>query len=425
MADMHAPDDGALASSPLGEPLIDIEDAAPRAVGSSRWRQLLLAVSLILIAYNLRTVFASLSTVLPDIMRETGMTPSAASVLTTLPVLCLGLFSFPTPGLARRHGAERVILGCLVAITIGNALRGLAVSPALFFGSFLAGAGIAMINVLLPGLVKRDFPRNIAAMTGLYTMSLCGGAATAAAVTVPLAKVFGGWPLALAASAVPVLVVLVLWLPQALAVRHDANAAGARVGSLLRNRLAWQITLFMGLQSAMAYIGFGWLSPMLRERGLDAVTAGLVLSVSIVIQMGSCLAAPTLAMRGRDQRPVVLALCLATMIGFVGCYAFPLGSVWLWSALLGVGQGGLLAVAMTIIILRAPDVHVAAKLSGMAQGFGYIIAATGPLLAGLVRDWSGSYRESTILFVAFGVAATLFGLAAGRDRLVDAGAARR
>jgi CP family cyanate transporter-like MFS transporter len=163
---------------------------------------------------------------------------------------------------------------------------------------------------------------------------------------------------------------------------------------------------------------------MLRERGLDPVTAGLALSVSVMFQMGACLAAPALAMRGRDQRRVVLALTVATMVGFVGCYALPLGSVWLWSALLGIGQGGLLAVAMTIIILRAPDVHVAAKLSGMAQGFGYIIAATGPLLAGLVRDWSGSYLEPTILFLAFGVSATLFGLAAGRDRLVDAGAAK-
>jgi CP family cyanate transporter-like MFS transporter len=354
-------------------------------------------------------------------MRETGMTQSTASVLTTLPVLCLGLFSFPAPGLARRHGAERVILACLVAVTVGNALRGFAVAPALFLGSFLAGAGIAMVNVLLPGLVKRDFPRNIAAMTGLYTMALCGGAASGAALTVPLAKAFGGWPLALAAWGLPALVVLVLWLPQALAARPDARAAGPRVGSLLRSRLAWQVTLFMGLQSSMAYIVFGWLAPMLRERGLDPVTAGLALSVSVMFQMGACLAAPALAMRGRDQRPVVLTLCLATVIGFIGCYALPLASVWVWSALLGVGQGGLLAVAMTIIILRAPDVHVAAKLSGMAQGFGYIIAATGPLVVGIVRDWSGSYLEPTILFIAFGAAATLFGLAAGRDRLVEIG----
>jgi CP family cyanate transporter-like MFS transporter len=418
MADMRVSDDGTLASPPLGEPLVDVEDTPAHAPPANRWLRLLLAVSLILIAFNLRTVFSSLSTVLPEVMRAFGMTPSMASVLTTLPVLCLGLFSFPTPGLARRYGAERVILGCLLAVVAGNALRGFAVPPVLFAGTFLAGAGIAMVNVLLPGLVKRDFPKNIAAMTGLYTMALCGGAATAAALTVPLSKALGGWPQALAAWAVPALVVLGLWLPQALSTRHDARAGGARVGSLLGNRLAWQVTLFMGLQSAMAYIVFGWLAPILRERGLDAVTSGLVLSVSIMVQMGACLAAPALAMRGRDQRPVVLALELATIIGFIGCYALPLWSVWIWSVLLGMGQGGLLAVAMTIIILRSPDVHVAAKLSGMAQGFGYIIAATGPLLVGVLRDASGSYFEPTVLFVAFGVTSTLCGLAAGRNRLV-------
>jgi CP family cyanate transporter-like MFS transporter len=288
----------------------------------------------------------------------------------------------------------------------------------LFLGTFLAGAAIAVANVLLPGLVKRDFPRNIALMTGVYTMALCGGATIAAALTVPLEQMFDGWRPALAAWALPAVVVLAVWLPQALAAPHEGRNGARRIGGLMRDPLAWQVTLLMGLQSALAYIVFGWLAPMLRERGLDGVTAGLVLSVSILFQMIGCLVSPAFATRGRDQRLTLMVLIAMTAIGFVGCYGLPLGTVWIWSILLGIGQGGMLAVALTVIILRAPDAYVAAQLSGMAQGFGYTIAATGPLLAGLLRDWTGGYGAPTVLFLGFIAASALSGMGAGRNRLV-------
>ncbi len=408
---------------PVGPPLIDLEPAAALATAEPSRRprlvRLVLGASLLLIALNLRVLFASLSALLPEIMRGTGASPAAASLMTTLPVFCLGIFSLPVARLAARFGAERVVLGALLAVAAGTALRGLATLPMLLGGGILAGAGIAFGNVLLPGLVKRDFPDRIAPMTGLYSMALSGGAALAAGFTVPIARATGSWAVGLAAWAIPALGVAALWAPQVAMARTSKSAVGAGAShSLWRDGLAWQVSFFMGLQSALAYCVFGWLAPILRDRGLEAAAAGYVLSISVVGQMIGCLLAPSLAVRGRDQRAISVLLYLVVLAGIMGCFYAPLGTAWTWAALLGLGQGGLLGVALTIILLRAPNAAMAARLSGMAQGVGYTLAAGGPLLVGLMRQAFDGFAEVPWFLALLVLAGALSGLGAGRARLV-------
>ncbi|MDX7954019.1 MFS transporter, partial [Lichenihabitans sp. Uapishka_5] len=162
----------------LADELVDVEAAAaPAPAQLTPLRRFGLAVSLVLVAFNLRPVFSSLAAVLPELRLATGASPALASLLTTLPVLCLGVFAGTAPRLAHRFGAERVILVLLGVLTAGTALRGFGTLPALLVGSVLAGAAIAVVNVLLPGLVKRDFPDRVATVTAFYTMALCAGAA--------------------------------------------------------------------------------------------------------------------------------------------------------------------------------------------------------------------------------------------------------
>lgn len=382
--------------------------------------RLLLGASLVLIAFNLRPVFSSASTLLVEIRETLGLSALGASVLTTLPVVCLGVFSPLAPWLSQRIGTERALLAAVLLLACGTALRGLPSIPLLFLGTALAGACIAVGNVLLPGLVKRDFPDKAALMTGWYTMALCAGAAGGAGLTLPLERSLdlplGG---ALAIWALPALLAGLLWLPHVLLDRARTSQPRPQIRSLWQNRLAWQITLFMGLQSALAYCVFGWLVPILRERGLDGVTAGAVVSLSVMVQAGACLVAPHLAVRGRDQRIINVALCALAVAALLGLLFAPLWSVWLWAALQGVGQGGLIAVALTVIVLRARDSHVAAQLSGMAQCVGYILAAIGPLLVGLIRGWTGSFAWSAVLFVLLGAGAAVNGWFAGRALHVE------
>ncbi|MGX5668728.1 CynX/NimT family MFS transporter [Rhizobium daejeonense] len=400
------------------ELLIDAEDApfaAPVSETTGPATRWLLAVSLVLIAFNLRPVFSSASALLPEIRSELGLSAFGTSLLTTIPVICLGLFSPLAPRLAQRIGAERTLLLAVFLLATGTALRGLSSLPLLFFGTALAGACIAIGNVLLPGLVKRDFPDRTALMTGFYTMALCAGAAGAAGLSLPVEKALGGsLGAALAFWALPAFVVALIWLPQALRSAKPAKGSGIRIEGLWRDRLAWQVTLFMGLQSALAYCVFGWLVPILRERGIDGVTAGAIVSVSVMVQAASCIVAPQIAVRGRDQRLINVTLVVFAVVALLGLLFAPLSTIWIWAVLQGIGQGGLIAVAMTAIVLRSPDSHVAAHLSGMAQFIGYLLAAIGPLLVGLIRSWTGSFSATALLFLALGLGAAINGWGAGR-----------
>jgi CP family cyanate transporter-like MFS transporter len=407
------------------EQLIDAEaDSVPRPqppVGKSAAGRIMLGISLVLIAFNLRPLFSSASTLLPEIRSELGLSALGASLLTTLPVVCLGAFSPLAPKLAQRIGAERALLGVLLLLALGTAMRGLSSIPLLFIGSALAGACIAVGNVLLPGLVKRDFADRAALMTGFYTMALCAGAAGAAGFTLPLEKAFGGsMAAALAVWALPALLVGLIWLPQVLSTKSTAKRSGFSVEGLWRDRLAWQVTLFMGLQSALAYCVFGWLVPILRERGMDGVTAGAIVSVSVMVQAASCLFVPQIAVRGKDQRLINASLCGIAVVALLGMLFAPLSTVWFWAVLQGIGQGGLIAAAMTTIVLRSRDQHVAAYLSGMAQCVGYLLAAIGPLIVGLIRSWTGSFAWCAVLFVALGTGAAINGWKAGRALHVNA-----
>ncbi len=392
----------------------------------ARARHWPVVVAVVLIAFNLRPAFSSVAPVLNEIMADTGLTATGASILTTAPVLCLGLFGPLAPWLARRIGTERTMLLVLSAILLGTGLRGLASVPALMTGSLIAGAGIGVGNVLMPGLLKRDFPDRAPLMTGVYIMSLSIGAAIAAATTAPLRAALGGWWAgALAAWTLPAAVAMaaasLAWAGQI--GRQAAGAgrpAGRRMRGLWRDPLAWQVTLFMGLQSMLAYVVFGWMAPVLRSRGDAAVTAGLVVSVSVVFQVVASLPAPILAARMRRQSGPAAATMLLAAASFVALLTAPLSWQWALAALLGLAQGAAFSLAILMIVLRAGDSDVAAQLSGMAQSVGYTMAAFGPLLAGVLHDWSGDWRGAGWLFVVAGLAAAAAGALAGRDRSVGA-----
>ncbi|PZW83506.1 CP family cyanate transporter-like MFS transporter [Pseudomonas sp. 2848] len=377
-------------------------------------RPWLLLLGLVLVALNLRPALSSMSPVLGQVSEGLGLSASQAGLLTTLPVLCLGLFAPLAPVLARRFGSERVILGILLTLALGILVRSTLGATGVFLGSLMAGASIGIIGVLLPGIVKRDFPQHAGTLTGVYTMALCLGAAMAAGATVPLTRHFDdSWALGLGFWVLPALLAMLVWLPQS-HQGHGVHKVAYRVQGLWRDPLAWQVTLYMGLQSSLAYIVFGWLPSILIGRGLSPTEAGLVLSGSVIVQLVSSLSAPWLATRGKDQRLAIVVVMLVTLGGLFGCLYAPLEGLWGWAILLGLGQGGTFALALTLIVLRSKDAHVAANLSSMAQGVGYTLASMGPFAVGLVHDLTGGWGAVGWIFAVLGIGAIVFGLGAGR-----------
>lgn len=383
--------------------------------------RLILAASIVLVAFNMRAALSSIGPVLPEAMRGTGLGPSESSLLTTVPVVLLGLFGLLAPAFARRLGSERAVLAFMLVLALGLAMRAAGDAVMVIAGCVLGGAGIGVVNVLLPGIIKRDFPDRAPLLTGLYTMGLVGGAAIAAGATAPLQKALHGrWEWALAFWAIPALVAALVWTLQLSRHAETAGQAQPRVVGLWRDRLAWQVTIFTGLQSCLAYSIFAWLAPILRDRGLGQVEAGLVVSVSVMVQVVSALLGPLIATRGRDQRPAVIVTVGLSAVGLAGCLWGPLASVWLWAVVMGLGQGAVFAIALTVIVLRAPDAAVAARLSSMAQGVGYSLASAGPLLIGLSNEWTGDWGIAGVLLVVITLVAGVAGVLAGRDLLVSA-----
>jgi CP family cyanate transporter-like MFS transporter len=400
----------------------EIPAAEPTHVGGPR-ALAYLGLCLVLIGLNLRTVFSSFSAVLPEITSDAGLPGWTVVVLTTVPVTLLGVFAPLAPVLARRFGAERVLLGAMAVLTAGLLLRPVEIPggghlPALLAGTAACGAAIALCNVLLPGLVKRDFPHRLGLMGGLYTTAICASAALGAGFTYPVFIATGQWTSALWFWAVPAAVVLLLFLPVAVRQRHGQHKAVQDGLNVWRSAIAWQVTIFMVLQAMMSFSVFAWLAPILRERGVDGGTAGLIVSASIALQMLGSLFAPALAAKFRDQRIINTVVALMTGGGFALSIFGPQELIWVWTGLLGLGQGSLTAVALTMIMLRTRDGHAAAHLSGMMQGVGYGLGSSGTLLVGQLHQSTGSFAAAGVLFLVVGSLAAFFGYRAGRNRFI-------
>lgn len=377
-------------------------------------------VGVVLIASNLRPAVVGVSPLLTEIRVSAGLSATAAGVLTALPVLCFGLLAPIAPRLARRIGIERALLVALALLCVGFAVRLIPATVALFAGTVLAGAAIATGNVLLPALIKRDFAHRTGLMTGLFSMSISAGGALAAGITVPLARATGlDWRGGLGMWGLFALLALLCWLPQ---VRGRGTVMGAaRVAGLWRSPLAWQVTAFMGLQSLSYYALASWLPAVFVERGFDAGTAGLLLSLSSLTGIVGGLLAPLLATAIPRQRLLAVGVTAVTAVGLLGVLAVP-GAEIASMAVLGLGQGAALGLALTFMGLRSPDPAHASQLSGMAQSVGYTVAAAGPFAVGLLHDLTGTWTVPLLLVLVLFVPQAIVGVPAGRDRFVRSAA---
>jgi CP family cyanate transporter-like MFS transporter len=387
--------------------------------GHSRLHSVLLVLGIVLLAANLRPALTGVAPLIGQIRADTGVTNGVAGLLTTLPLLAFGLLSPIAPRVARRFGMERTLLASLLVLAVGTLLRWAGAIAALFLGTIILGAAIAVANVLLPSLVKREFPEHAGLMTSVYSTSLGISAALAAGVSVPLAQLDGiGWRGALAVWAVPALLAAVAWLPQLGRSDHPADPSARSspgVRDLWRSPLAWQVTLFMGLQSLSYYVTLTWLPEILQAEGMSAARAGWMLGLSQAVAIVTMFLAPMIAERRSSQRGIVVVAISVSGAGALGLLVAGSTTSTLWVVLLGLGQGASFSLALTFFALRAPDSGHAAALSGMAQSVGYLLAAGGPFLFGVLRDATGSWKVPLTLLLAIAVCLLIAGLGASRD----------
>ncbi len=382
-----------------------------------------LIAALILVAINLRPAAAAVGPLIHRIRDDTGLSAAGAGLLVTLPVLCFGALAPLAPVLARRLGPRATVACALAALGLGLVVRLVPGLAFLFAGTIVAGAAIAVANVLLPVLVRRDFPERAGVVTGLYSSALIGFAALSAGVSVPLANALGGgWRPALAIWAVPAAIALLAWVPEVRLGRRALAAQGWRLGGvrpLLGDRVAWAVTLFFALQSAGFYATLAWLPSIFQSHGASEARAGLLLSVTILVGVPAALTVPALAVRVRDQRALAAGFSACIALGWLGVLIAPMAVPYLWAVLIGVGQNACFPLALTLIVLRAGSVTNTSRLSTMVQTIGYLIAAAAPLIIGALHDLTGSWSVALIVLLALVAPQTLAGLAAGRPGTVS------
>ncbi|HCB2209543.1 TPA: CynX/NimT family MFS transporter [Citrobacter farmeri] len=381
----------------------------------------LLIVGILMIATTLRVTFTGAAPLLDAIRADYGLTTAQTGLLTTLPLLAFALVSPLAAGIARRIGMERSLFVAMLLICAGIAMRSLPSVSLLFFGTAVIGCGIALGNVLLPGLIKRDFSQHVARLTGAYSLTMGAAAALGSALVVPLALSGFGWRGALLLLMVFPLLAFLVWLPQWRNTTH-ANVTTSRAlhtRGIWRSPLAWQVTLFLGINSLIYYVIIGWLPAILISHGYSEAQAGSLHGLLQLATASPGLLIPLVLHRFHDQRSIAALVSLMCAVGAAGFWFMPDQAV-LWTLLFGFGSGATMILGLTFIGLRASSSHQAAALSGMAQSVGYLLAACGPPLMGRIHDGQGSWQIPLLAVAALAVVMAVFGRYAGRNKEITA-----
>ncbi|NHI18293.1 MFS transporter [Phycicoccus endophyticus] len=342
---------------------------------------------------------ASLPPLAESIRADLGLSSAAMGVLTTVPVLCMGLLAPVANQVARRVGASSTVGAGTTLVLVGLVLRGVggqSVWP-LYAGTLVAGAGIALAGTLLPGVVKSVFPAHRSGLgTGLVMLTMMSLAALASATAVPLADALGGWAGSLLAWAPLAALAVLVWVPVSLATRRRTlpEAPPTDVSHALpwRSRTAWLLSGFLVCQSWQFYSSLAWVAPTYEAHGWSAADAGLLMSAFAGTQLVSGLLAPVLLDRVRDARALVVGFSAVGGAGTVGVWLAPGLAPWAWAVLLGVGQGACFALALGLVVRFSATPRDSARLTAMGFLLGYTVASAGPATMGAVEDLSGSWR---------------------------------
>ncbi|MCH7410734.1 MFS transporter [Belliella sp. DSM 111904] len=376
---------------------------------------------IMLVAFNLRPSITAVGPLIPMIRADLGLSNGWAGFLTTLPLLTFATFSLFAASIGKRLGNAQAILLALFILLIGSVIRVLGGAMWLYIGTGLTGIGIVICNVLLIPLIKNRLPQKTGIVTASYTTGMTLTAAVASGVSAPLALDLGlGWKGSLLSWAVLIVLGILIWSPQAKMPKVAPIPAIQKFKvNVWKSRLAWQISMFMGVQSLLFFTLIAWLPDMMISRGLSPVEAGALMSLMQLIGLVGTFLAPIVAVKFKDQVGIILTLGSFYLLGFSSLFIHVLWVNYIGLTLVGLGLGASISLAYTLIGLRTKSEKVTASLSGMSQSAGYYLAALGPLLFGVVFDVFSDWDHLIYLMLTSTILFMFFGVKSGRSRSVD------
>lgn len=384
-------------------------------------------LAIVLISANLRTSITSVGPVVSQIQQEMGWSSTVTSLLTSLPLLAFAFISPLTPRFVRAVGLEQALASAIGFLALGILVRTVPIAGAIWIGTGIIGTAIAVLNVSVPALVKRDFPTKIGLITGFYSASQSAFAAVAAGAAVPLAGASEfGWRLALGVWSLMALIALCLLIPRAVKApkaSYSATSGGAHLNPW-KHLLAWQIAVFMGIQSLFFYVLIAWLSPIEAQFGISATEAGFHQSLLNLGSLTGSVVCSAMIQKLKKHWIVAVGFSAIYGLGVLGFITLPAAS-WFWAFLVGNSTGSLFVLSLSLFGLRTQHFQNASALSGMAQSVGYVIAAAGPILLGALQELTGSWNSIIYALVALAVVELCLGSAVTRNRFIDEAPAKQ
>jgi CP family cyanate transporter-like MFS transporter len=380
----------------------------------------LLLLGIIMIATNLRAPITSVGPLVGTITNSLNLTGAQAGLITTLPLIAFAIISPIAPKLARKFGTETTILGALILIILGLSIRYLPSISTLFLGTAILGCGIAIGNVLIPSIVKQEFQNQSGLVTGIYSVSMNLTGAIASGVSIPLIEKLGWtWNQAFSLCIILAALALLAWLPQLKNKKAtpDVNVVDTN-NSIWHSSLAWSVSLFMGIQSFIFYVLVAWLPEMLISQGIPSSKSGGMLSLLQLTLLPTTFIIPIIAEKRPNQKSLVVISFTLFTLGISGLMFSSLAVISLSIIAIGIAGGIAFSLSMMFFSLRTSTPKEAADLSGMAQSIGYILAAVGPFLFGLLHDLTNNWQSSLFLLIGMTIILLFVGLNAGSSKKV-------
>ena len=392
----------------------------------NRLYQALLVIGVIFVAFNLRPAITSVGPLIGTIRDDIGFANWSVALLTSLPLIAFAIMSPIAPKLANKFSNEMTLVIGLFVLIIGISLRSMSVVFLIFFGTLCIGLGIAICNVLLPGVIKEKFPAKVAIMTSVYTTSMSIFATSASGLSIPLAEELNlGWQLALLVWAIPAVIGLIIWLIIYKNNRKNTsdkqlnNFESKKGSGIWKSNLAWKVALFMGFQSLIFYVTISWLPELLMDEGMRKATAGYMLSYFQFLGIPISFIIPMIAVKMKSQRALVLAINLLYIIGISTLLLKPTFAFIIFAiTLIGIASSANFALSLSFLAIRAKGAKDAAELSGMAQSIGYLLAAIGPIIIGYVYDITQAWTIPLIILIGITFVIIYVGMGAGKDKYV-------
>lgn len=390
--------------------------------------RLLIILGIIFISFNLRAPITAVGSVVKLIKAEYLLSSGMAGFITTVPLLAFAIVSPFVSNVSKKIAYGKTMGIGLVLIMIGELIRSYTNNIGLFIGTIFIGVGIAIGNVLIPSIIKQKFKDKVGTMTSIYTSSMCIFAAVGAGVSIPIAEGLGlGWKNSLASWFILTVITFIIWLPQLkvkntedVKIKKDEKVEEVKSISIWKSKTAWWVTLFMGTQSLLFYSLVAWLPTIIMSKKMSDTFAGTMALTFQLVAIPATLVIPMLCDKFKNQRVLVF---VSEAIYLLGMILFLIGNtegIMLVSViLLSLGMGGSISLSIAFISLRSPNGARAAELSGMSQSAGYLFAAVGPILMGIIYDIQKSWNLPIILFGILIIFLTFCGWFAGNDIVTE------